>query len=187
MLREERAQTWQLGGKGGIATTILLAHGQFHQLQMEILQVGNEVQRMVQMSLLLLALFAQEVAQLHIPEKYRLLLLGCSLALGNECRPNRLGTELQGSKKIFELPEIENIFGNIFATTTLSDIHTFLLFVVIAQRYKKAINISIKSRQNCGRKEKRESAPETVSTSKKRYHQTVVSSADFIIVGANLR
>ena len=123
MLREERAQARQFGRKARKTCPILLTDGQLHQLQVEILQVGNQVQSVVQVSLLLLALLAQKVAQLHIPQKDSLLLFGCGIALGNQRCPDSLGAELQGTQQIFELPQVEYIFGDILATTTLSYIH----------------------------------------------------------------
>ena len=67
------------------------------------------------MTLLLLALLPEQVGEVQIPEQEDvLLLLGDVPARGDERRENRLGAELQRPQQVFQLPEVEYVFGDIF-------------------------------------------------------------------------
>ena len=102
----------------------MLAHGEFHQLEVQIVHVLNQVQRVFQMSFLLLALLPEQVRKVHVPEQeYVFLLLADVLAGGDERRKDRFGTELQRPEQVFQLPQIENVFGDVLPPFRFGDVH----------------------------------------------------------------
>ena len=98
-------------------------HRQDHQLVVQVVQVGDQVQRVFEVALLLLALLAQQVHDIHIPEEnFLFLLFGKSERL-HEFRINRFGAELQCAQQVFQLPEVEDVFGDILFAGLLCGIH----------------------------------------------------------------
>ena len=82
---------------------------------MQVVQVADQMERVFQMALLLLALLPEQVGEVQIPEQEDvLLLLGDVPARGDERREDRLGAELQRPQQVFQLPEVEYVFGDIF-------------------------------------------------------------------------
>ena len=45
----------------------MLTYGVVHKLQMQVVHIGYQVQRMLQVAALLLALLAQQIHNIHIP------------------------------------------------------------------------------------------------------------------------
>ena len=63
----------------------MFARGEFEQLQMQVVQVADQMERVFQMALLLLALLPEQVGEVQIPEQEDvLLLLGDVPARGDE-------------------------------------------------------------------------------------------------------
>ena len=92
----------------------MLANGELHKLKMEVVQVGNKVQGVVDMSLTLLTLLAKEVYNLHIPvEDILLLLFVGTLDAVDKCSIYCLRAKLQGSQQVLDLPKVEYILGDI--------------------------------------------------------------------------
>lgn len=79
----------------------MLANGELHKLKMEVVQVGNKVQGVVDMSLTLLTLLAKEVYNLHIPvEDILLLLFVGTLDAVDKCSIYCLSNELNAAGNI---------------------------------------------------------------------------------------
>ena len=107
-------QARQLGFEAGVRLAVMRADGEFHQLEMQVVQVLNQVERMFQMPFLLLAFLTEQVRQIHVPEQEDvLLLLADVLARGDQRREDGLGAELQRPEQILQLPEVENVFGDV--------------------------------------------------------------------------
>ena len=64
---QHRAQAGQFGFEAGVEFAVAGPGGQLHQLQVEVVQVGDQVQRVVEVPLPLLALLPQQVGDVHIP------------------------------------------------------------------------------------------------------------------------
>ena len=62
-------QTRQFGFELGESLTVVLPDRQLHQLQVQVVQVPYQMQRMLQVSLFLFALFAQQVGD--VPLRFR--------------------------------------------------------------------------------------------------------------------
>ena len=88
------------------------------------MQVLNQVQRVFKMSFFLFALLLEQVGQIEVPEQEDVFLLfGDVLAGGDQRREDRLGTELQSAQQIFQLPQVKDIFGDIFAPFGFGNVH----------------------------------------------------------------
>ena len=88
------------------------------------MEVLDQMQRVLQMAFLLLALLPEQVGEIHVPEQEDVfLLLADVLAGGDERREDRLGAELQRPEQIFQLPQIEDVFGDILTPFCFGDIH----------------------------------------------------------------
>ena len=97
---------------------------------MQVVEVLNQMQRMLQMAFLLLALLPEQVGEVHVPEQEDvLLLLADVLAGGDERRKDRLGAELQGPEQVLQLPQVEDVFGDILTPFCFGDIH-YLIHVL---------------------------------------------------------
>ena len=108
----------------------MFADGQLHQLQVQVVQVADQVERMLQVPFLVLAFLVQEVGDVHVPQQVDvLLLLGDVLAGGDQCREDRLGTELQRPQQVFQLPEVKNVFGDVLPPLGLCYIHVVCVFL----------------------------------------------------------
>ena len=104
-------------------------HGELEQLEVEVVHVGDEVERMLQVALLVLALLVEQIDDVHVPEQEEvLLLLGDVLARLDELREDGLGAELQRAQQVLELPQIEDVFGDVFAPFGLCYIHCSTFF-----------------------------------------------------------
>ena len=57
-------QARQLGFEAGVRLAVMRADGEFHQLEMQVVQVLNQVERMFQMPFLLLAFLTEQVREL---------------------------------------------------------------------------------------------------------------------------
>ena len=86
----------QTGNGGAIVGAYLL----LHKAQVEIIQIGYEVQSMVEVATLLLFFVGKEVGNVEIPRHEQLLLLRIESAWLDKCRVDGLGRELQGSQQI---------------------------------------------------------------------------------------
>ena len=76
------------------------------------------------MSALLFSLLAQQAGELHIPDqRLLLLLLAQALLLLHELGIDGLGAELQRAEQVLQLPEVEDVLGNIFLALALCNIH----------------------------------------------------------------
>ena len=76
------------------------------------------------MSALLFSLLAQQAGELHIPDqRLLLLLLAQALLLLHELGIDGLGAELQRAEQVLQLPEVEDVLGDIFLALALCDIH----------------------------------------------------------------
>ena len=123
------AQARQQRLQPGVGLTVVRSGGQLHQLQVQVVQVADQVQRVLEVSLLLLALLAQQVDDVHVPhEEDRAARLVEVLARGDELRVDRLGAELQGPQQVLQLPQVEDVFGDVLAAFGLCDVHVLLLF-----------------------------------------------------------
>ena len=101
------------------------ADGEFHQLEMQVVQVLNQVEHMFQMPFLLLAFLTEQVRQIHVPEQEDvLLLLADVLARGDQRREDGLGAELQRPEQILQLPEVENVFGDVLPPFCFCNVHS---------------------------------------------------------------
>jgi len=85
------------GGYRGVERTVFLADGQRQQLFMQVIQIGDQVQGVFQMAVFLLAFFAQQVYQIHVPEENLLFFGFVQFAFLHQLRIDRFGTELQGA------------------------------------------------------------------------------------------
>ena len=91
---------------------------------MQVVQIADQVQRVFQVPLLLLALLAQQVGDIHVPQQENVfLLLGNILPRSDELREDRFGAELQRPQQVFQLPEVEDVFGDILAPFVFGDVH----------------------------------------------------------------
>ena len=90
---------------------------------MEVVEVGDEVQGVVEVARLLLTLLSEQPCDIHIPRQEQLLLLRVELARLYECCIDRLGRELQRTQQIFQLPQVEDVLGNILFAFLLCYIH----------------------------------------------------------------
>ena len=107
----------------------MLADREFEQLQMEVVQVLNQMQRVLQMSFFLLAFLAQQPRNVEVPhQECGLLFLGQFGPRGNQLRVNRFGAELQGPQQVFYLPQIEYVFGYVLPPSGLCDVHYLIHF-----------------------------------------------------------
>ena len=97
---------------------------------MQVVQVGDQVERVIQVSLLLLPLLPQQVGELHVPLQIDELLLFPEVAGCHELGKNRFGAELQRPQQVFDLPEVEDVFGDVFASFGLGDIHDGGVYLV---------------------------------------------------------
>ena len=96
------------------------------------MQVADQVQRVFQVSLLGLALLLQEVGQVEVPHQEEvLLLLGDVLARGDKCRVDRLGAELQRPEQVLELPEVEDVFGDVLTPLGFGYVHDGSVFLFL--------------------------------------------------------
>ena len=96
------------------------------------MQVADQVQRVFQVSLLGLALLLQEVGQVEVPHQEKVLLfLGDVLARGDECRVDCLGAELQGPEQVLELPEVEDVFGDVLTPLGFGYVHDGSVFLFL--------------------------------------------------------
>lgn len=96
------------------------------------MQVADQVQCVFQVSLLGLSLLLQEVGQVEVPHQEKvLLLLGDVLARGDECRVDRLGAELQRPEQVLELPEVEDIFGDVLTPLGFGYVHDGSVFLFL--------------------------------------------------------
>ena len=109
-------QARQLGfeaGAPGESLTVVLSDRQLHQLQVQVVQVPYQMQRMLQVSLFLFALFAQQVGDVHVPEQVVVALSLFDSARGDKLRVDGLGAELERPEQVLDLPEVENVFGDV--------------------------------------------------------------------------
>lgn len=91
---------------------------------MQVVQIGNQVHRVLQMSALLFSLLAQQAGELHIPDqRLLLLLLAQALLLLHELGIDGLGAELQRAEQVLQLPKVEDVLGDIFLALALCNIH----------------------------------------------------------------
>ena len=58
-IAQHGAQARQFGFETGVCPAVVFAHGELHQLQMQVVQVADQVERMFQMPFLVLALLMQ--------------------------------------------------------------------------------------------------------------------------------
>lgn len=80
-IAQHGAQARQFGFETGVCPAVVLADGELHQLQVQIVQVADQVERMFQMPFFVFALLMQQVGDVHVPEQeYVLLLVGDVLA-----------------------------------------------------------------------------------------------------------
>ena len=97
---------------------------------MQVVQIADQVERMLQVPFLVLAFLMQEVGDVHVPQQVDvLLLLGDVLAGGDQRRENRLGAELQRPQQVFQLPEIKDVFGDVLPPLDLCYIHVVCVFL----------------------------------------------------------
>ncbi len=102
----------------------MFAYGIAQQLQMQVVKIADQMERVIEVSALLLALLAQQVGDLHIPlQKYQFSVVG-QLARRDQLRIYRLGAELQRPQQILQLPEVEDVFGDILLAFRLCYVHT---------------------------------------------------------------
>ena len=77
----------------------------------------------------------QQVGDVHVPEQeYVLLLVGDVLAGGYERREDRFGAELQRPQQVLQLPEVEDVFGDVFAPFGLGYIHDVVFVSLLSVR-----------------------------------------------------
>jgi len=97
-------------------------------------QVGDQVQRVVEVPLPLLALLPQQVGDVHIPFQIEPLLRLGEVAGGDELGVNGFGAELQRPQQVFQLPEVEDVFGDVFAPFGLGYIHDVVFVSLLSVR-----------------------------------------------------
>ena len=85
------------GGYRGVERTVFLADGQRQQLFVQVIQIVDQMQGVFQMAVFLLAFFAQQVYQIHVPEENLLFFGFVQFAFLHQLRIDRFGTELQGA------------------------------------------------------------------------------------------
>ena len=67
----------------------------------------------------------EQVRQIHVPEQEDvLLLLADVLARGDQRREDGLGAELQRPEQILQLPEVENVFGDVLPPFCFCNVHS---------------------------------------------------------------
>ena len=99
------------------------------------------------MSALVFALFAQQSHEAHIPHKNLLFVALVAVVGFDEGGIDSLGAKFEGSEQVFELPEVEDILGDIFAAFLLCYIHNGAIFL---QRY-----IKLRIEANASKREQR--------------------------------
>ena len=121
-------QTRQFRRQPRVKFPIMRSHRQLHELQMQIVQIRNQMKRMIQVSLPFLTLLPQKIGDIHVPLQIEPL-----LRLGESARLYQLGmyrfrAELQRPQQVLQLPEIQNIFGDILPPLRFGDVH--MLYVL---------------------------------------------------------
>jgi hypothetical protein len=102
----------------------VLARGEAKQLKVEVLHITNKVEGVCKVALLLFALLFEQSHEAHIPHKELLFLLLVEVGVGlNKGVVDSLGREPKRTKEVFELPEVEDIFGDVLAPFLLCYIH----------------------------------------------------------------